>query len=188
MGRDDVTPKMHADEISIDDATVRDLLKDQFPRWADKPLVRIADAGTDSAIFRLGDDMGIRLPRIERAEGQIEKECRWLSTLAAGLPVPIPVPLAEGRPGYGYPLRWLIYPWLPGISLDRTTVESLDPVAHDFGEFALALDHHRTDGGPLPPGRGLPMAPLDESVQESLDQLEGVIERQESAASLAERA
>ena len=176
MSRDHLTRKMHADEISIDDATVRDLLKDQFPHWADKPLVRIADSGTDSAIFRLGDDMGVRLPRIERAEGQIEKECRWLSTLAGGLPAPIPVPLAEGRPGYGYPLRWLVYPWLQGTSLDRTTVESLDLLAHDLGEFVLALEHHRTDDGPLPPGRGLPMAPFDESVQRSLDQLEGVID------------
>jgi hypothetical protein len=34
MSRDHLIPKMHADEISIDDATVRDLLKDQFPHWA----------------------------------------------------------------------------------------------------------------------------------------------------------
>jgi hypothetical protein len=46
---------------------------EQFPEWADGQLRRIPDSGTDNAIYRLGEDMGIRLPRIDWAEAQIEK-------------------------------------------------------------------------------------------------------------------
>ena len=60
---------MHADEIELDDALVRALLVEQFPQWSDLPLARIPDSGTDSAIYRLGDDMGVRLPRIHWAVG-----------------------------------------------------------------------------------------------------------------------
>jgi aminoglycoside phosphotransferase (APT) family kinase protein len=167
---------MHADEVSVDDATVRILLEEQFPRWANKSLVRFADSGTDSAIYRLGDDMGIRLPRIHWAEAQIEKECRWLSTLASGLPAPIPVPLAQGRPGHGYPYPWLVYPWLEGTSLDHTTVGNWEVLARDLGEFVLALEQLPTDDGPRPKQRGLPMAPFDQAVQWALEQLEGLID------------
>jgi aminoglycoside phosphotransferase (APT) family kinase protein len=168
--------KMHADEVSVDDATVRVLLKEQFPHWADKSLVRFADSGTDSAIYRLGDDMGIRLPRIHWAEAQIEKECRWLSTLATGLSAPLPVPLARGRPGHGYPYPWLVYPWLEGTSLDQTAVKDWEFLAQDLGEFVLALEQLPTNDGPPPKQRGLPMAPFDQVVQWAIDHLEGIID------------
>jgi aminoglycoside phosphotransferase (APT) family kinase protein len=105
---------MHPDEVPVDDALVRALLRallrEQFPHWADEPLLRIVDAGTDNAIYRLGETMGVRLPRIHWAEAQIDKECQWVGRLAAGLPLPVPVPLAQGRPGHGYPFPWLVYP------------------------------------------------------------------------------
>ena len=176
MSGDQPATKMHVDEVSVDDATVRVLLAEQFPRWANKSLVRFADSGTDSAIYRLGDDMGVRLPRIHWAEAQIEKECRWLSALASGLPTPIPVPLAQGRPGHGYPYPWLVYPWLEGTSLDHTTVEDWEVLARDLGEFVLALEQVPTDDGPRPKQRGLPMAPFDQAVQWALGQLEGLID------------
>jgi aminoglycoside phosphotransferase (APT) family kinase protein len=124
MTAEDAKPKMHEDEVLVDDATVRALLKDQFPHWADKRLLRIADSGTDNAIYRLGDDLGLRLPRIQWAEAQIERECRWLPMLAAELPTAVPVPLAEGRPGHGYPFPWLVHPWLEGTSPDRAAVDN----------------------------------------------------------------
>jgi aminoglycoside phosphotransferase (APT) family kinase protein len=176
MTADDSTPQMHEDEVLVDDGTVRALLKDQFPHWADKRLRRIADSGTDNAIYRLGDDLGIRLPRIQWAEVQIEKECRWLPKLAADLPTQVPVPLAEGRPGCGYPFPWLVYPWLEGTSLDRATVDNWNVVAKDVADFVLALQHLPTEGGPPPIRRGTPMAQFDEAVQWGISQLEGVID------------
>jgi aminoglycoside phosphotransferase (APT) family kinase protein len=178
MTADNSTPQMHKDEVLVGDGTVRALLLDQFPHWADKRLLRIADSGTDNAIYRLGDDLGIRLPRIQWAEAQIEKECRWLPKLAAHLrtAVPVPVPLAEGRPGCGYPFPWLVYPWLKGTSLDRAAVDNLDVIAEDVAEFVLALEQFPTEHGPPPTRRGTPMAQFDEAVQWGISQLDGIID------------
>jgi aminoglycoside phosphotransferase (APT) family kinase protein len=176
MTTGDSTPRMHKDEVLVDDDTVRALLQDQFPHWADQRLLRIADSGTDNAIYRLGNDMGIRLPRVQWAEAQIEKESRWLPELAAGLPKGVPVPLAEGRPGLGYPFPWLVYPWLAGTSLDRTAVDSWDLIAQDVAEFVLALEQCPTADGPPPNRRGTPMAPFDEAVQWGISQLDGAID------------
>ena len=73
---------MHADEVDTDASLVRRLLVAQFPRWADLPIERVESAGTDNAIYRLGDDMSVRLPRIEWAKEQIDKERHWLPKLA----------------------------------------------------------------------------------------------------------
>ena len=70
------TDKMHADEVDTDVSLVRRLLAAQFPQWADLPIEPVDSAGTDNAIYRLGDDMAVRLPRIQAAIGQVEKEHR----------------------------------------------------------------------------------------------------------------
>ena len=100
---------MHADEIATDAGLVRRLIAAQFPRWARLPIEAVASAGTDHAIYRLGSDMAVRLPRRPSAASQIEKEARWLPQLAPHLPLAIPVPLEVGTPAEGYPKRWAIY-------------------------------------------------------------------------------
>jgi aminoglycoside phosphotransferase (APT) family kinase protein len=72
------TPKMQADEVSVDTSLVRRLLSTQFPQWSKLPLRPMPSTGTDNAIFRLGDEMGVRLPRIHWAIEQIDKENDWL--------------------------------------------------------------------------------------------------------------
>ena len=90
--------RMHADEIETDAALVRRLLVQQFPRWSELAIVPIASYGTDHDIYRLGDDLAVRLPRIGWATSQAVKEATWLPRLAPHLPLAIPVPLAMGRP------------------------------------------------------------------------------------------
>src|SRR5687768_7312355 len=103
---------MHADEIHIDAPLVRRLIDEQFPRWRDLPLERVLSSGTDNAIYRLGHDMAVRLPRRPDASGQVEKEYRWLPKLAAALPLDVPVPLALGVPAGSYPYYWSVCRWL----------------------------------------------------------------------------
>src|SRR5918999_4562333 len=81
---------MHDDEVGVDASLVRRLLAAQYPQWGDLPLATVDSAGTDNAIFRLGGDMAVRLPRIDWAIGQVEKEHRWLPLLAPFLPLAIP--------------------------------------------------------------------------------------------------
>lgn len=54
--------KMHADEVDIDAGLVHRLLLVQFPHWADLPIERLASGGTVNAIYRLGDELTVRLP------------------------------------------------------------------------------------------------------------------------------
>lgn len=73
--------KMHDDELDIDASLVRRLVATQFPQSADGPIEPVQSAGTENAIFRLGDELAARLPRIPRLDGstvQVEKEHQWL--------------------------------------------------------------------------------------------------------------
>lgn len=94
---------MHEREVHTDADLVRRLLRAQFPTWAELPIERVASSGTDHALYRLGDELSVRLPRIDRAVGQTELEHRWLPILAPHLPLEISVPLAVGRPAEDYP-------------------------------------------------------------------------------------
>jgi len=85
--------KMHADEVDTDVPLVRRLLAAQFPQWADLPIEPVRPFGTDNALYRLGDDMVVRLPRRERTSRTLEKERQWLPRLAPLLPLAVPVPL-----------------------------------------------------------------------------------------------
>ena len=105
---------MHADEVEIAAALVTRLLADQFPRWAKLPLTPVPSAGTDNTLYRLGDDLAVRLPRIHWAVGQVEHEMLWQPKLAPHLPLAIPELLARGEPGHSYPWRWGVYHWLEG--------------------------------------------------------------------------
>src|SRR5207249_2738324 len=66
--------KMHIDEVDTDASLVRRLLAAQFPQWADLPIEPVPSAGTDNALYRLGDDIVVRLPRVLGATGQVNKE------------------------------------------------------------------------------------------------------------------
>ena len=56
---------MHEGEVDIDGNLVRDLLIEQFVHWSDLPIVPVASSGTVNAVFRLGDDLCVRLPRLQ---------------------------------------------------------------------------------------------------------------------------
>jgi aminoglycoside phosphotransferase (APT) family kinase protein len=172
--------KMHADEVHTDVALVGRLLAAQFPEWADLPLAPVPSAGTDNALYRLGDDLVVRLPRIHWAVEMVAKECRWLPRLAPHLPLAIPVPLVMGTPGAGYPWHWSICPWLAG---ETATIErSADPrqVAADLAHFVAALQRIDPTGGP-PPGRhnvfrGEPLAMRDAATRNAIASLNGRID------------
>ena len=60
---------MHPDEVKTDVALVRRVLAVQFPAWADLPIEPVPSRGTDNALYRLGEHMVVRLPRIHWAAG-----------------------------------------------------------------------------------------------------------------------
>jgi aminoglycoside phosphotransferase (APT) family kinase protein len=165
-------PKMHADEIDTDVALVRRLLAGQFPHWADLAINPVVSYGTDHDIYRLGDDLAARLPRIGWAIKQAAKEAEWLPKLAPHLPLAVPVQLAMGHPAEGYPFEWSIYQWLRGENANGT-IDDLDQAAVALAAFVNALRQiDTTDAHPRPRGsRGAPLAELDEQVRHSIAEL-----------------
>jgi len=91
--------RIRADEVETDVSLARRLLVAPFPDWAGLPIAPVVPRGTDNALYRLGEDMVVRLPRRPRTEVTLEKERAWLPRLAPHLPVAVPAPLADGKPG-----------------------------------------------------------------------------------------
>jgi aminoglycoside phosphotransferase (APT) family kinase protein len=168
--------KMHEGEVLADPALVRRLLADQMPQWAELPIGNVPLGGTDNALYRLGDEMVVRLPRIEWAVAARKKEHEWLPQLAPLLPVEIPTPLALGKPGHGYPWPWSVYGWLAGedpsidLDLDR------DALRPDIVRFLEALRHVDISGSPEARS-GLPLETVDQSVRAAIDVLGERIDR-----------
>jgi aminoglycoside phosphotransferase (APT) family kinase protein len=165
-------PKMHAGEVDTDAALVRRLLAAQFPRWADLSIEPVVSYGTDHDIYRLGDSLAVRLPRIGWATAQAAKEREWLPRLAPRLPLAVPVQLAMGEPAEGYPFAWSVYEWLPGENCNGA-IDDLEQAAVDLAAFVKALrlvdarDAHARPRG----ARGAPLAELDGAVRRSIAEL-----------------
>jgi len=156
------------------------LVGSQFPQWAGLPVRPVDADGWDNATFRLGEEMSVRLPSAEDYVPGVRKEQRWLPALADQLPLPIPVLLATGVPGCGFPRPWSVYRWIDGAPVTEQTVPDLPQLARDLAGFLGALYRIDPAGGP-PPGphnffRGGPLTVYDGEVQESLDALRGHID------------
>ena len=114
-------------EVEFSAELARALLADQHPDLAGLPIVHVED-GWDNVMFRLSDDLALRMPRRLAGGALIVVEQTWLPLLAPGLPLPTPTPLRIGEPGHGYPFRWSVVPWLEGAPSD------LAPPDADQGE------------------------------------------------------
>ena len=95
--------------VTIDEALVRRLLKRQAPEWAGLPIAQVHSPGTVNAMYRLGDEMVVRLLRFDWGIDGLERELEWLPWLAPRLPVAVPVILFRGDPAEGYPWPWGVY-------------------------------------------------------------------------------
>ena len=173
MNEDRQRRKMHDEEVPVADSLVRRLIDTQFPQWSELPVHRMPSTGTDNAIYRVGDEMGVRLPRIHWAVSQVDKEWDWLRRLAPQLPVSVPIPCAKGEPGLGYPYPWLVYPWIEGEDLQHAGGVDLNHAARDVAAFVVALQH--ADVGDEPPlgTRAGTLAVLDREARWAIGRLDG---------------
>ena len=175
---------MHPDEVLVDEALVRRLVAGQFPDWKDLPITPVPYSGTDNAIFRLGDDMVVRLPRIHWATAQVHKEHTWLPVLAPRLPLRVPTPVRLGAPGLGYPWHWAVHDWLDGENALNASVDDLEQAALDLAALVTTL--RSVDPAAREPalsgGRGGPLADRDAEVRTAIASLEGHIDVEKTTA------
>ncbi|MFG1708715.1 aminoglycoside phosphotransferase family protein [Nonomuraea sp. M3C6] len=125
--------------IDITADLVRSLVSEQFRQWSDLPVKSVARQGWDNRTFRLGDQLAVRLPSAEGYVAGIEKEDRCLPVLAKDLPLPVPAPVATGRPAAGYPFPWSVRRWLPGDTVESAMDVDRTELARDLGSFLTAL-------------------------------------------------
>ncbi|MFD8636965.1 aminoglycoside phosphotransferase family protein [Streptomyces sp. NPDC059533] len=129
---------LHEDEIPVDETLVRALLKAQRPEWADLPLSP-AGAGTDNTMYRLGDDLLVRLPRTAGNARSVRKEQEWLPRLAPLLSRPIPRLLHPGTPTDAFPLVWSVHRWIDGDEAGPHTVRDWAAFGSDLAEVVREL-------------------------------------------------
>ncbi len=167
--------KMHASEVDIDVALVEKLIDAQFPQWADLSIEPVLSVATDNTLYKLGDSMVVRLPRIPKAAEHIEKEYKWLPRLAPLLPLAIPVPLAKGIPVEEYPFHWSVYKWLDGDSAAIEPISDLHQAAHGLGQFVNALHQIDTTGAPSC-RRGFPLSSRDSETRKAIETLQDILD------------
>lgn len=129
---------LHEDEVPADRKTARALIREQCPDWADLPL-REAGSGTDNTMYRLGEDLLVRLPRTANTAEAVEKERTWLPRLAPELPLAVPEPLHRGDPTEFYPLPWSVYRWIDGTEVGEDSIDDWSAFAKELAGFVRAL-------------------------------------------------
>jgi aminoglycoside phosphotransferase (APT) family kinase protein len=128
---------LHDDEIPIGTGLVRALVDRAMPHYCDLPVRRLDPGGSSNALFRLGEDLLVRLPRQPVGSAVIAKEARWLPVLGPLLPVEVPEVVAVFEPGCGYPERWSVVRWIDGEHPGVVTPET--PVDPRRGHLAAGL-------------------------------------------------
>jgi aminoglycoside phosphotransferase (APT) family kinase protein len=173
--------KMHDGEVGIEAGLVRRLVAVQFPQLADLPVSAVRSTGTVNAIYRLGDDLCARLPRLERYTSDLVDELRWLPWLAPRLSLQVPEPVAVGRPASGYPFPWAIYRWIDGQPYADELVDDERQAAADLARFVAEL--RTIDPVAAAPRAGRrPLRELDAATRTAIGSLRDVIDRDAATA------
>ncbi|MFE0203784.1 aminoglycoside phosphotransferase family protein [Streptomyces sp. NPDC058985] len=164
----------------IGEALVRRLVDSQFPQWAGLALKLLDPAGSDHVIYRMGEELSVRLPRHSGAIGQARKEFQWLPQLAPHLPLAIPVPVGVGEPDFGYPWPWAVSRWLDG---EVATVDALGDspgAAVELARFLVALQGFAPEDIPVGDAReclaGRPLSDRDRATRVAIAEVDGVFD------------
>ena len=158
--------KLHEGEVDIDARLVERLVAEQFPELRDLPIRELRSTGTVNAIYRLGERLYARLPRVAHWAQDLEKEWTWLPRLAPRLSLQVPVPVGSGRATEEYPFTWAVYEWIEGAPYGERVDER--HAAEALAEFVTELRAI----GPLdgaPRGGRRPLAELDAVTRAVLD-------------------
>ncbi|HEY5821339.1 MAG TPA: aminoglycoside phosphotransferase family protein [Propionibacteriaceae bacterium] len=173
--------RLHDDEPDTGPEVVRQLLRDQCPNLAGLPLEPLSNTGTDNALYRLGESLVARLPRIPGAARSLASEIDWLPRLQSQLSVGTPELVHAGEPGADYPYPWAVLSWLSGA--DAWATRDHDgwfgaDLARDLATAVLELRAVPVGDAPRrePGSRGGPLAALDERVHWWLDGAHGFVD------------
>ena len=158
------------------------LIAEQFPEFADLPIISVEQQGHDNRTYRLGKDMLIRMPTEESYALKVLKEQDLLPQLAPHLTFSIPVPIKMGAPSNDYPYPFSIYKWLEGTSINLLVLDNdcLEKLAFDLAKFLKELQRIDNVDGPAPGQhnwwRGDHVSVYDEGAREQIATLSSFID------------
>lgn len=135
-------------DVDPDPQIVTRLLREQAPHLADMPVRVSGVSGSSNWVFRIGDNLAIRMPRSDDYVADLSKEVRWLPRLAPELSVAVPDVVAVGQPSAAFPRPWAVVSWVPGdlpLALDGPQQALL---AESLGTFLQSL--HAVDTADVP--------------------------------------
>ncbi|MFE7116194.1 aminoglycoside phosphotransferase family protein [Streptomyces sp. NPDC057654] len=154
--------------IEITAELVRELLREQHPDLAGHS-VRLGARGWDNQLWRLGDDLAVRLPwATQSADELLRKEHAWLPGLAPRLPLPVPVPQRIGEPSAKFPRPWIVTTWVPGAPADHAPATRGGEAADRLAAFLTALHQSAPEDAPTGGDRGGSLADLSGEFFEGL--------------------
>lgn len=162
-------PVVPAAEVSLTADVVRALVGSQAPALlAGRDRIGRASTGWDSEMWRLGDDLAVRLPRRAAAVELIRHEQRAVPAIAARVSaasdIGVPAPVHAGRPGEHFPWPWSVVPWFDGIGADRVARADRTAWAPQLARALRAMHAPAPADHPLNPFRGGPLAERDTAV------------------------
>ncbi|MFB6858630.1 aminoglycoside phosphotransferase family protein [Streptomyces sp. NPDC056341] len=138
----------------ITEELVRGLLQDQHPDLAKLPIREVA-GGWGNQMWRLGDELAVRIQRMNTRPDPQLKERRWLPVLARQLPLPIPTPVRDGEPSERFPKIWTVMTWVDGTPLDHGSISRVEHAADTLAAFLKALHVEAPADAPVDTVRGV---------------------------------
>lgn len=174
---------MHADQLAVSAGQVRALVARQFPQWREMPVSGVISAGTDNAIFRIGERYAARFPLrpmdADAADRWLRAEAAAAGELAGRTRFATPEPVAIGKPGEGYPLPWAVQTWLTGTVASDEDPDPAGSVlfARDLAEFISGVRSIDTRGRTFRgTGRGGDLRTHDEWMETCFRKSEGLLD------------
>lgn len=175
-----MTGRIHDDEPDTGPDVVRRLMHAELPEVAVLSLTALANSGSDNALYRLGPELVVRLPRSPAAAVSLGREVEWLPRLA-GLAVSVPEVVHAGVAGEGYPYPWAVVRWIDGHDAwERRDREWFGAsLGRDLAQLVRELRARPVmDARRRVPGeRGGPLLAIDDSVRGWLDRADGLVDR-----------
>jgi len=156
--------------MKIDARLVRSLLRSQFPHLSELECYEVGE-GFDNSLWRLGDDLVVRLPRREAAVTLARNELRWLHEVARNVTLATPLPLMAGVSSDDYPWPWSIVSWIDGVPGDEIDLDTNDGAASGLATFLREIHVDAPPDAPLNPYRGVALSARSAALGERLTQI-----------------
>ena len=128
------------------------LLRHQAPHLANLRLRPSDASGSSNAVFRLGDNYAVRLPRSDEYAADLLNETEWLPRLGPSLTAPVPDIVFAGQASEVFARPWAVVSWVSGEMPYALDARQQRALAATLGEFLRSL--HRVDTDSLSSGAG----------------------------------